>query len=81
MTDLAGPHEVEEFRRGYAAVREELGRVIVGHETLLELVVTALMADGHVLLEGVPGSARRSSCARSRRRSTCASRGFSSPQI
>ena len=55
MTDLAGSREVEEFRRGYAAVREELGRVIVGHESLLDLVVTALIADGHVLLEGVPG--------------------------
>jgi len=55
VTDLAGSREVEEFRRGYAAVREELGRVIVGHEPLLDLVVTALMADGHVLLEGVPG--------------------------
>ena len=55
MTDLAGSHEVEEFRRGFAAVRGELGRVIVGHAALLDLVVTALVADGHVLLEGVPG--------------------------
>jgi len=46
---------VQEFRRAFDAIRGELGRVIVGHETLLDLVVTALVADGHVLLEGVPG--------------------------
>jgi len=46
---------VQEFRRTFDAIRGELGRVIVGHETLLDLVVTALVADGHVLLEGVPG--------------------------
>ncbi len=55
MTDHAGPHDVEEFRRTFAAVRQELGRVIVGQETLLDLAVTALLAGGHVLLEGVPG--------------------------
>jgi MoxR-like ATPase len=44
-----------EFRRTFALVRDELGRVIVGHHELLDLVVTALFAGGHVLLEGVPG--------------------------
>ena len=46
---------VEEFRATCAAIQEELGRVIVGQRELLELVVTALLAGGHVLLEGVPG--------------------------
>ncbi len=55
MTDHAGSQEVEEFRRMFAAIRHELGRVIVGHETLLDLVVTGMLAGGHVLLEGVPG--------------------------
>ncbi len=50
---LAG--DVAEFRRVFSAIREELDRVIVGHADLLDLVVTALVADGHVLLEGVPG--------------------------
>ncbi|HYM69446.1 MAG TPA: MoxR family ATPase [bacterium] len=55
MTEPAGSRDVDEFRRSFAAVRQELGRVIVGHESLLDLVVTALVAGGHVLLEGVPG--------------------------
>lgn len=40
------------------AVRKELGKVIVGQQELIELLLTALLADGHVLLEGVPGIAK-----------------------
>jgi MoxR-like ATPase len=36
----------------------ELGKVIVGQRQLLERLVTGLLADGHVLLEGVPGLAK-----------------------
>lgn len=36
-------------------LREELGRVIVGQHQLLDEVLLALVAGGHVLLEGVPG--------------------------
>ena len=52
--DLAA-QTAEEFRRTFGLVRGELSRVIVGHQELLNLVVTALFAGGHVLLEGVPG--------------------------
>ncbi len=55
MTDLMISREVEAFRMTFAAMRDELRRVIVGHAELIDLVVTALLADGHVLLEGVPG--------------------------
>ncbi len=41
-----------------AAVREQIGQVIVGQTDLLELLLTALLADGHALLEGVPGVAK-----------------------
>jgi len=54
MTD-PGPRDVAGFRRTFAAVRAELSRAIVGQEDLLELVTIALVAGGHVLLEGVPG--------------------------
>jgi len=53
--DLPVARAVEEFQRVFAEIRAELGRVIVGHADLLDLAVTALLADGHVLLEGVPG--------------------------
>ncbi|RYY16476.1 MAG: MoxR family ATPase [Cytophagaceae bacterium] len=40
------------------AVRQQIGQVIVGQQDLLELLLVALLADGHVLLEGVPGVAK-----------------------
>jgi MoxR-like ATPase len=43
------------FRSTFTAIRHEIQRVIVGHETLIEHVLIALIANGHVLLEGVPG--------------------------
>ena len=41
-----------------AAIRDEIGKIIVGQTDLLELLLTAVLADGHVLLEGVPGVAK-----------------------
>src|SRR6202050_1132219 len=38
--------------------REEMGRVIVGQKHLLDRLLIALLTDGHVLLEGVPGLAK-----------------------
>ena len=40
------------------AIRQEIGKIIVGQTELLELLLTAVLADGHVLLEGVPGVAK-----------------------
>ena len=37
------------------AVRENIGKVLVGKEQVIDLVLTALAAGGHVLLEDVPG--------------------------
>ncbi len=39
-------------------IKDEIGKVIVGQETLVELLITAILADGHVLIEGVPGVAK-----------------------
>jgi MoxR-like ATPase len=39
-------------------IKEEIGKVIVGQESMIDLLVTALLADGHVLIEGVPGVAK-----------------------
>lgn len=40
------------------AVRTELSRVIIGQQNMTHLLLAALLADGHVLLEGVPGVAK-----------------------
>jgi MoxR-like ATPase len=39
-------------------IREEIGKVIVGQEAMIDLLITAILADGHVLIEGVPGVAK-----------------------
>jgi MoxR-like ATPase len=44
-----------EFVDRYAAVREQIGRVIVGHEEIIDGVLACLFVGGHCLLEGVPG--------------------------
>jgi MoxR-like ATPase len=44
-----------EFRARYEAVRQQIARVIVGHDEIVHGVLTCLFVGGHCLLEGVPG--------------------------
>lgn len=39
-------------------ITEEIKKVIVGQDEMVRLIITALLADGHVLIEGVPGVAK-----------------------
>ncbi len=41
-----------------SAVRQEIGRVIVGQELMVERLLLGLLCNGHILLEGVPGLAK-----------------------
>jgi MoxR-like ATPase len=43
------------FRDKYEALRAEIGKVIVGHDAIVDGTLTAVLSGGHVLLEGVPG--------------------------
>ena len=43
------------FREGFLRLKHEVGKVIVGQDEVVDSVIIALAADGHVLLEGVPG--------------------------
>src|SRR5436309_7367789 len=47
--------KIQTFRQSYSALRAEIGKLIVGHESIVEATLIALFAGGHVLLEGVPG--------------------------
>lgn len=47
--------QAEQFRNRYRAVREEIGKTIVGHDDIVHGVLTSLFVGGHCLLEGVPG--------------------------
>ncbi|MBS1682398.1 MAG: MoxR family ATPase [Bacteroidetes bacterium] len=39
-------------------IKLEIGKVIVGQELMVDLLITAILSDGHVLIEGVPGVAK-----------------------
>lgn len=45
----------DEFRKAFRQVQAEIGKVIVGHQNIVEGVLTCLFVGGHALLEGVPG--------------------------
>ncbi len=47
--------ELDRFRSDFELLRREVGKVIVGLTDIVEETLTALIAGGHVLLEGVPG--------------------------
>ena len=46
------------FSGKIAEVRQQIGNVIVGQQQAVDLILTAILADGHVLIEGVPGVAK-----------------------
>ena len=47
--------ELEEFREVFLKLKTEIGKAIVGYEELVTDTLAAIFAQGHVLLEGVPG--------------------------
>jgi MoxR-like ATPase len=61
MTDKTSPDDVAAVQRcekAYNRVRDELSKVIVGQNEVIEQVLIAMFARGHALLEGVPGLAK-----------------------
>lgn len=50
--------EVEEFQHSVAALRAAVARVIVGQQPVVDAAITTLLAGGHLLLEGVPGTGK-----------------------
>lgn len=50
--------DLQELNDAIAAIKAEIGKIIVGQQQTIELLLTAILADGHVLIEGVPGVAK-----------------------
>ncbi|WP_286747630.1 AAA family ATPase, partial [Roseivirga sp. UBA1976] len=46
------------LKTGVEKIREQIGKIIVGQQKMVDLIITAILADGHILLEGVPGVAK-----------------------
>ena len=52
------PAAIEKQAEVFDRLRTEVGRVVVGQEKILDRLLVALVCQGHVLLEGVPGIAK-----------------------
>ncbi|GGW60915.1 MoxR-like ATPase [Winogradskyella epiphytica] len=50
--------QLEELKNAVESIKSELRKVIIGQDNFVELLIVALLADGHVLIEGVPGIAK-----------------------
>ena len=55
MNEKEVEQQCREFRELFEALRREVGKVIVGHEEIVDDVLITLFSGGHVLLESVPG--------------------------
>ena len=51
-------HKITEVSSFISTLKTEIGRTIVGQETLINRMILALIANGHILLEGLPGLAK-----------------------
>lgn len=50
--------DLSELQQGVTAIRDEISKVIVGQNNMLDLLVASILANGHSLIEGVPGVAK-----------------------
>jgi MoxR-like ATPase len=49
---------IRELTDGYNRIRAELGKIIVGQDAVVDQLMVAMFANGHIILEGVPGLAK-----------------------
>ena len=50
--------DLEDLQQSVQQLKAEIGKVIVGQENMIELLLAGILADGHILIEGVPGVAK-----------------------
>lgn len=50
--------DLSKLKQAVESIKEQLQKVIIGQDDFIELLLVALLADGHVLIEGVPGVAK-----------------------
>lgn len=50
--------DIKTLNNAVISIRNEIGKVIVGQHKMVDLLLIALLCDGHVLIEGVPGVAK-----------------------
>jgi MoxR-like ATPase len=50
--------DLSALNQAVVSIRSEIKKIIVGQDEMVKLIIAALLADGHVLIEGVPGVAK-----------------------
>ena len=50
--------DLSELQESVFKIKKQLQKVIVGQKEMMDLLIVALLSDGHVLIEGVPGVAK-----------------------
>ncbi len=50
--------DLSKLQESVAKVKSELGKVIIGQQDMIELLIVSILANGHSLIEGVPGVAK-----------------------
>lgn len=60
MSDLEFESRIDfsELSQSVQSIKDEIGRVVVGQHQMIEQLIVAILANGHVLVEGVPGVAK-----------------------
>ncbi|MBV6421840.1 MAG: hypothetical protein DAHOPDDO_03122 [Ignavibacteriaceae bacterium] len=57
-TNFTPRTDLTELKESVDRIRTEVKKIIVGQENVIDLMIAAVLADGHVLIEGVPGIAK-----------------------
>ncbi|HLK31428.1 MAG TPA: MoxR family ATPase [Puia sp.] len=50
--------DLSQLQESVNRLKEEIGKVIIGQDQMIELLLAGILADGHILIEGVPGVAK-----------------------
>ena len=50
--------DLSELQEGVAQIRTEISKVIVGQKGMIDMLIASILANGHSLIEGVPGVAK-----------------------
>ena len=57
-TNFTPRTDLTELKNAIDRVRTEVKKIIVGQDNIIDMMITAVLADGHILIEGVPGIAK-----------------------
>lgn len=58
MTEFKNNQSITQISQNYIRIREEIRKMIVGNDDLIEMMFIAILSEGHILIEGVPGTAK-----------------------